>query len=265
MSLQPCRRSDCRHSVAKRIIGLIFGFLVPLFSYLAAQPSRAAEVVVGFRLVPPYVIEAKDGSLAGLEYELVRNVLTLTGHGMQARILPLSRLIEDFRRGRLPAFAPANPTMNLSGAFSDVLLTYNNIGLSLAARGVEASRADSLQGLRIVAFQNAHRLLPGFLDIQERNPDYLEVADQALQIRALLAGRADLVVGERRILQALLPSGNAGSDNLPALREHALFPPTYYRAVFDNPDIRDAFNRALARYRISGDYDRLLRRYENPM
>lgn len=247
------------------MIRFLLLLLLPLLWGLAAPRAQAADVVVGFRLVPPYVTEAPDGTLSGLEYELVRNVLILAGHDLQPRILPFSRLVEDFRRDRLPAFAPANPTMNLSGAFSDVILAYNNIGLSLQARGIEASRPDSLQGLRIVAFQNATRLLPGFLDIQERNPDYLEVADQALQIRALLVGRADMIVGERRILHVLLLSGNAGLGSLPTLREHALFPPIYYRVVFSDPDIRDDFNRALTRYRQSGGYDHLLRRYDNPM
>ncbi|MBX3454530.1 ABC transporter substrate-binding protein [Ferrovibrio sp.] len=258
MSLQPCCLSDLRR------FGLGLLLLLFLLPGPVCKPANAAEVVIGFRLVPPYVMEAEDGGLHGLEYELVREVLALTGHGMQARILPFSRLIEDFRRGRLPAFVPANPVMNLSGAFSDVMLVYNNVGLSLQARRIMADRADSLRGLRIVAFQNARRLLPGFLDIQERNPDYLEVADQTLQVRALFAGRADLIVGERRILQVLIRSVQDSAGGV-AIREHALFPPTYYRAVFADASLRDDFNQALERFKRSGEYERLLARYDIPV
>ena len=271
MSLQLQRPKDLRRPLQSGRLGIALLAAIGWFCLVwlcLAFPTRnaaqAAEAEIGLRLVPPYVMENEGGALHGLEYELVRDVLAAAGHDLKARILPLGRLIEDFRRGRIGAFVPANPTMNLPGAFSDILLVYNNIGLSLHARSVQADRADTLRGLRILAFQNATRLLPGFLDIQERNPDYLEVADQVLQVRALFASRADLIVGERRILRALIALPHSGIDTTAVLREHALFPPTEYRVVFADARLRDDFNRALARYKADGAYDRALRRYDAP-
>ncbi len=225
--------------------------------------ARAADITVGFRVVAPYVIETGDGRLAGLEFEIVRDVLHRAGHGLQPRLLPLARLAEDFRRGTLPAFTPAAPAMNLPGCLSDVVLVYENIGLSLAERDVTADSIAGLRGLRLLAFQNARNLLPGIEEaIAGARTEYGEVANQMLQVRALFSERADVILGERRIFRTLIAAPESHVDVQKPLREHRLFPPNPYHVAFANADLCDAFNRALASFRASGEYDRLIQRYD---
>lgn len=229
----------------------------------AASAARAADIIVGFRVVAPYVIEAGDGQLSGLEFEIVRDVLHRAGHRVQPRLLPLARLAEDFRRGALPAFTPAAPAMNLPGCLSDVVLVYENIGLSLAERDVTADTIAGLRGLRLLAFQNARSLLPGIEEaIAGARTEYGETANQMLQVRALFSQRADVILGERRIFRTLIAAPESGVDAQKPLREHRLFPPTLYHVAFASADLCDTFNRALASFRSSGEYDRMMQRYD---
>lgn len=245
---------------AMQLAALLLALLLPLHSV------RAADVTVGLRLAPPYVMEAADGFLTGLEYELARETLHRAGHRLVPRLLTFSRLIEDFRRGALPAFAPAHANMNLQGCISDVLLVYQNIGLTLHQRNLMVENLQQLGGLRIMAFQNARFLLPGLNDAVQGNPDYVEVANQMLQVRALFSRRTDMVVADRRLLHALIAAPDSGLPPGMPLREHLLFAPTPYSVAFSTPEMCQEFNRALAGLRSSGDYDRLLQRYDpNPL
>ncbi len=246
----------------QRALPLLCAALAGLVLLLRPLPLQAAEVTVGLRLVPPYVTESDDGFLSGLEYELVRETLQRAGHKLVPRLLTFSRLIEDFRRGLLPAFAPAHAGMKLQGCLSDTLLIYNNIGLSLQQRNLPVESLPQLGGLRIMAFQNAHQLLPGLAAAVQGNPDYLEVANQMLQVRALFSRRTDIVLGDRRLLYALIKAPDSGIPPGIGLREHALFPATAYSVAFADAALCAVFNRALASLRASGDYERLLQRYE---
>ncbi len=241
---------------AMRFAAMLIALLLPVHA------ARAADVTVGLRLAPPYVMEAADGFLTGLEYELVRETLHRAGHRLVPRLLTFSRLIEDFRRGALPAFAPAHANMNLQGCISDVLLVYQNIGLTLRQRDLLVENMQQLGGLRIMAFQNARALLPGLGDAVQGNPDYVEVANQMLQVRALFSRRADIVLADRRLLYALIAAPDSGLPAGTPLREHLLFAPTPYSVAFASAELCQDFNRALAGLRASGDYDRLLQRYD---
>lgn len=237
--------------------------LALLIGFAAGTKARAAEITVGFRLVAPYVIQGSDGQLSGLEHDLVRDVLQRAGRGLQPRVLPLARLAEDFRRGALPAFTPAAAAMNLPGCLSDVVLVYENIGLSLAERDVAANSVTDLRGLRLLAFQNARSLLPGIEEaIAGARTEYAEVANQMLQVRALFSERADVILGERRIFRTLIAAPDSAVDTRRPVREHRLFPPNPYRVAFADAALCDDFNRALASFRASGDYNRLMQRYD---
>ncbi len=224
--------------------------------------ARADDVTVGLRLVPPYVIERGDGSLSGLEFELVRDALNRAGHHLVPKLLPFGRLAEDFRRGALPAFTPASAAMALPGCLSDVSLIYQNIGLSLRERELAVTAVQQLRGLRLLAFQNARTVLTDLGKAVEGNPDYAEVANQVLQVRGLFSGRADMILGDRRIFHALITTPTTGIEQDKPVREHALFPPTLYRVAFIQPQLCADFNRGLAMLRASGEYDRLVERYD---
>lgn len=235
---------------------------------MTAVPAWAQQntvpLEIGLRPVTPYVIQKPDGSLGGLEYELIAAALRAGGLDFHAELVPFGRLTEAFRRGTFDGIAPANNTMELPGCLSRAFVTYHNMAFVLAERGLPLSAIADLAGYDVMAFQNAHRILGAAMaDVQKRNPRYREVANQTLQVRALFSGRTDVVIMDRRIFRHLMHSPEIGIDTSAALQEFALFPPTEYSVAFRRTELCAAFDRGMESMRRNGSYDQILRRWDN--
>lgn len=248
-----------RHLFAVCLALLIAGASLPV-----ALAQDMPATTIGFRASAPYVIRAADGTLSGLEYELVMLAAGTAGLKPRATVAPFARLSEDFRWGSVQAFVPANPAMSLPGCISDTVLTYRNMAFSLRSRGLSIAAPADLAGFDVTAFQNAHLLLGVPVAALVRNTErYREVANQMLQVRALFSGRTDVVLAERRIFRYLMQSAEAGVDTAQPLAEHDIFPPTPYGVAFQRPDDCITFNRGLAAIRRNGMYDEILRRWDS--
>lgn len=224
----------------------------------------AQPLVTAFRLAPPYVLQQSDGSLTGLEYELVIAAAQAGGLELRPEIGPFGRLPEDFRRGMGQAFVPASADMQLPGCLSDTLLVYRNVAFSLRQRRLPIASIADLARHDVLAFQNAHDVLgPEVAAMRADNPRYREIANQMLQVRALFSGRTDVAVADRRIFRYLMRSPETGFDPVPEVTEHDLFPPTPYAVAFRDASHCRAFNAGLARIRRDGRFDAILRRWDN--
>ncbi len=238
--------------------------LILLAAILAAGASMAQPLTFGFRLATPYVVQQQDGSLAGLEYELVQAAAEAGNLRLDTEIAPLGRLMEDFRRGINQGFVPASREMALPGCLTDTVLVYHNTAFSLRRRRLTIAGIPDLAGLDVLAFQNAHQVLgPGLDALRQENPRYHEVANQMLQLRALFSGRTDVVIADRRIFRSLMRSPDGGVDTSPAVAEHDLFEPSPYAVAFRDAAHCRTFNAGLARIRRNGTFNAILQRWEN--
>lgn len=251
-----------RHIFALCLAGLL---LVggPGLRPATGQTPPGQTLTVGFRPTAPYVMQKADGTLTGLEYDLVMLAASAAGLTLRPQLAPFGRLPEDFRRRAVDAIVPANPAMNLPGCISDTVLVYRNLAISLRQRGLVITFVSDLARLDVTAFQNARTVLgPEVAALQGSPSRYREVANQMLQVRALFSGRTDAVLAERRIFRYLMRSPDAGVDITPVLTEHEIFPPTPYGIAFQRAGDCVAFNRGLAEIRRNGAYDAVLRRWE---
>jgi polar amino acid transport system substrate-binding protein len=229
----------------------------------AARGDRPAALLAGFRIAPPYVIRRPDGSLTGLEFELAMAAAAAAGLSFEPDILPFGRLPEDFRRGRLDAFTPAGPGMQLPGCLSDTLLVYQNVAFTLARDRLPIDDIHDLAYYDVTAFQNASRLLgPAMRQVRQINTRYHEVANQMLQVRALFSGRTDVVVADRRIFRFLMHSADAGIDTSAPLDEHALFPASPYSVAFRDAAACAGFNDGLQHIHRDGRYTAIMQKWE---
>ncbi|CAA7615588.1 ABC transporter substrate-binding protein [Magnetospirillum sp. SS-4] len=225
----------------------------------------AAEVAVavGFS-VPPYVIADER---RGMEYDIVKAALAIEGHVMRPNFLPAARAVRAIEAGEADAALTQHPENGVSAHYSDVHISFHNAAITLASRGASIERMEDLAGKSVVAFPRAATYLgPSFRRIVAASPGYREEARQTAQPILLYLGRAEVVVADPAVFAWLSrhPEVRGKADTSQPVRIHHVFPPTEYRVAFRDPQLRDSFNRGLARLRQSGEYARIVAGYAAP-
>jgi len=228
--------------------------------------ASACEVraVVGLHK-PPYIFEP---SASGLEHELFGSAMAAARCTVRWTHAPPARALVMLRRQETDVMLTSRDNGTTSAHFSEPYIVYNNVAISLAAKNLPISRIEDLPAHRVLAFQNA-RLVLGerFRAAMADATAYQEIAQQITQVRMLFSGRADVVVGDRRILEHLRGEVMAESNALikaeAPITIHELFEPTEYRAAFTDPAMRDRFNQGLAQIRANGTYARITARYRS--
>lgn len=233
-----------------------------MLSLLAPLPVAAAEVVMAVgRSIPPYVIVDE---WRGLEYDIVREALAAEGHTLTPRFESFARLVKELESGLVDAAMTMRPDSGVKAHYSNSVVTYRNVAITLASRNLTIARIEDLGDKSVLAFQNATIYLgPAFKAMAASNPRYREEARQMVQPMQLFLGRVDVVVADRFIFGwfASDPEVRAKADTGQALRIHPLFATTDYQVAFRDPALRDSFNRGLRTVRENGTYDRIIQRY----
>jgi len=223
--------------------------------------TAAAEVLhVGFGThKPPYVFE---GEPRGLEYELVDRAAHNAGFEVTAYYAPIERLHLMLRRGEIDAITTTHERSGVEAFYSDVYIHYHNVAVALASRGYRIERIADLGQYSVSAFQRARVLLGAeFERMAMNNPRYREEALQINRNRLLYSGRADVVVGDKRIILHLNREVADQVDVTQPLSWFELFPPTPYRVGFRLDEQRRRFDQGLRLLRESGEYLRIEQRY----
>lgn len=233
--------------------------LVLLCSSLMAV---AAPLRFGFGThKPPYVFE---GEPRGLEFEIVTAAAAKAGFVIEVLYAPMERLHLLLRRGQIDAIATTNDNSGVPAFYSAPYIHYQNVALSLRARGYKIERIADLTHYSLSAFQRARYLLGGeYAQMVENHPRYREEANQIARNRLLYSGRVDVVVGDMRIFQYFNREVGDQVDVSQALTFYPLFAPTAYRVGFVSEDLRDRFNEGLRALRESGEYRAIERKYDS--
>lgn len=228
----------------------------PILLLVLPSGSFAEPVLVGFGThKPPYVFEQQN---RGLEYELVEAALAQAGLEMKPYYAPLERLHRMLQYRELDAMASTNQTSGVDAHYSDVYIEYQNVAVTLRHRNIRLDTMDDLQGYSISAFQRARFVLgPEFSSMSAANPRYREEARQITRNLLLYAGRIDVMIGDRRIIQAFNDEIADRVDVSQPVTEHPLFPPTGYRVGFVDPALRDRFDQGLRLIRANGGYQKI--------
>lgn len=223
----------------------------------------AQTLTIGIGLSkPPYVIQEKN---AGAEYEIIERALNIAGYKMKPRYMPLLRITHELNGGAIDAGMNMRAHMAIDGFFSDVVMTYQNFAVTKADSPLNLKTIADLSDKSLVAFQNAHKLLGAeFTKAVKDNKKYAEIANQALQVKMLAAGRVQIVVADFRIFLHFKKQMELEMDKTLDVKFHRLFNPTPYRVAFRNRIIRDKFDQGIAILRETGEYDRILAKYISP-
>ncbi|MGO1119748.1 substrate-binding periplasmic protein [Rhodovibrionaceae bacterium A322] len=275
MIFQPTGEKDsygkaCRAAAVGLMLALLCLCLGDRGAFGAAQaeePSVVRMAVGAFR--PPYVMADQK---SGLEIELIEQLFQRMDKSLQLVPLPNSRAVKAITYGQVDGVSlfTGNPDELLY--LSDVVLAFQNVALARVSLQPPADSLSALTDLRVVAFQNACNVLGvAFRAYCSGSPLYMEVPDQATHLPMLWNDRIDVVIGEIRVLDYFQrryqgakgdEAGTSEARTASGLMAYKIFKPTYHRAAFISPGLRDEFNRALAEMKQDGSYQALLDRYQ---
>ncbi|GIZ51859.1 substrate-binding periplasmic protein [Noviherbaspirillum aridicola] len=231
----------------------------------AMLPAQAATPLkIGIGLTKPPYIMAPASDLPGFEYEIAEKALAASGYRMQAEQLPPARALALMRADRLDGMLTVDEGIGGAHHFSEPYIHYQNVAVTLTARGIRLRHVDDLLQYSVAAFQNAHLLLgEPFRQMAMRHRNYREHPQQVTQNRLLFSGRVDVVVGDRLIFRYLTRELESPLPVAQAVEYHALFPASPRRAVFRDAAVRDAFNAGLKTIRRNGVYAAIAKKYQS--
>ncbi|MFC3149923.1 substrate-binding periplasmic protein [Litoribrevibacter euphylliae] len=232
--------------------------LISLFS--SSLFADHLKLAVGLAL-PPYVIADND---SGMELDIVREALRLSGHTSEPVYLPFGRVPKSVEEGASDAALTVTESSGLNNVhYSDSHITYQNVAVSLAVNKFPINSVADLSSRSVIAFQDATKYLGGqFANMASSNKRYSEKAKQSKQITMLFAERVESVVMDINIFKyfrAAEQKVKTDSD----VTIHEIFEPSHYKVGFRRQQHRDDFNKGLKQLKESGQYEAILKKYVN--
>lgn len=232
-----------------------------LCSFLASSCAGAQDLKIIFtKYTPPYVFENDTGIVV----DIVRTALASSGYKIKPVYVPIGRGVKMFSDKQVDGTTIIQENSGLQAYYSDDFMQYLNRAFAIKSRNFDIHSIADLKGKSIISFQSADKSLgEEFRQIVIRNPKYKEMAQQEAQVQVLLLGRTDIAVMDENIFRyyrkKLIDEGKV--DRNQEYVGFNIFPPTPYKAAFNDPQIRDAFNRGIAAMRKDGRYKAIYRKY----
>lgn len=217
--------------------------------------AKTLNIVVGLER-PPYILQASN---SGYELELVSQVVELMGHDVKYIYVPYGRTQKLLHEPDIDAIT----TMTADTApklehLTDTYVTYHNSVVSLSETRLKVSQISDLKHVGVISFHNAKILLgEEYYNAVVNNSDYIEIAEQLTQVKLFLKDRVHCIVIDKNIFNYLMKQL---AINKP-VDFHNVFPPTDYQMLFKDPKLVLAFNKQLAAFKLSENYQRLQQKY----
>ena len=232
-----------------------------LYSFLAYSCAGAQDLKIIFtKYTPPYVFENETGIVV----DIVGTALASSGYKIKPVYVAIGRGFKMFSDKQVDGTSIIQENSGLQAYYSHDFMQYHNRAFALKSRNFDIKSVADLRGKSIISFQNASKSLgEGFRQAVTPNSKYKEMAQQEAQVQVLLLGRTDIVVMDESIFryfrQKLIAEGKV--DKSQEYVSFEIFPPTPFKAAFNDPQIRDAFNKEVAAMRKDGRYEAIYRKY----
>lgn len=235
---------------------------VLLVALICTASARAQEGSLRVAIdldIPPFVMNnARDG----LEVSIIRQALK--GYPLDFIQMPFDEI-----NGAIAAGAADVEVSVVEAddgvAYSDFFITFENYAISHTAQDLAIADIADLAGHPVFAWQGAYRELgPAFEAMYgpegPGREDYTEIADLKEEVERFWQHPKSIAVIDRNIFAYFTESEGRSMQDA---RLHDLFGPvSRFRVGFRSAAVRDAFNDGLATLCATGEYGRLLERYQ---
>lgn len=244
--------------------------LAPLFAFAAsvwmsASACQARDLRVAFGQEKAPYLWVENDHVMGIEYDIVRAVLSSSGEGLVAGTLP-NRRVTIALTGEDYYDAVTGMQMNQAGEsafYSDEYLTYANYAITRKAQHIKLTGLSDLFGHSVAIWQNAWEDL-NLGKLRPAGPnglDYTEFTSQYRQSKFFWVGRCDVNVIDRNIFVWYSRQLGDEMDTTAELEFHNILPLIRVRAAFRDVADRDSFNAGLKKIHMNGSYDRIFAKY----
>lgn len=213
-------------------------------------------IKVAVNIGPPWAYFDEDKGIVGIDVDIIKHIFNNLGYNTEFHLMGYSRLIKEFKEGKFDVASPA--AFSAENAFlTDTYLPFKDVAVTLASKNLKIETLQDLKGKRIIAYQFATGVLGDAFANTVKNESYLEIAEREVQVKLLVNERADVVIGERRLLTYIMNKLYPGE----ALTIHPIFVEQPYGAITNNPALTEAFDTELQKLKASGEYQTILNQW----
>ncbi len=226
----------------------------------AADNSDAIglTLIMGTSNGPPYMIQETK---SGLDIEIPQAALAKVGLPIELEFYPLSRAIHELQMGRIHLTAPFFTAAPKGVFVSDPHIEYRPIVITLNSIN-KLQNIAQLKNYSIATFQGATGYFGDtFYYVSLNSPDYAEHHNMGKLIDLLMSKRYQVIVLDYSIFQHFL-SKSRYADKIEAITFHDLIPRVPAAVAFNDPALRDQFNKGLKLIKQDGTYLKILKRYQ---
>lgn len=204
----------------------------------------------------PYTLRQGEDTV-GIHIDIIKEALAYKGHTLNAITLPYPRLAAVVTSGEVDASAEIGPESGAKAYFSDAAVGYTNVVITLQSSQITVDSLDDLMDIRVLAFPNARKHMPGLNDIAESNPRYKETGQATSAVGQLYAGRIEALVWDKYVALYYRKKLSAVDTSTP-LNYSPLWGQTLYPVAFVKETLRDDFNEGLRHMKATGRYQQIL-------
>jgi polar amino acid transport system substrate-binding protein len=254
-----------RRRLWERLVKRVLGGLVSLMCALivaVASASFAAERILILAApadIPPYYTE--DGG--GIIPDIMRAALGPSGYTIKVRPMGNMRMAVSIRKGKIDIAPYA--VIDIPNMFNSVrYLSFLNVAVTKKSKNIRINAIDDLKGLKVSAFQGAKSVFGDhYTHVVETDASlYKELSDQKKQMTVFWNDRVDTVILGKLIFDYRSFYVKGATHNPDSVSYHRIFGKgTDFSAVFNDKEIRDAFDNGFQRLKASKDLDAIYGRY----
>lgn len=229
---------------------------------LSISFSFAMKIKVAAGLsVAPYIIRDND---SGIEMDIVRESLKLSGHEIGSIIYASNKRVENLISNGIVHMGLNIPPNLKNVYYSDVIINFHNVAISLKKNNLEIKNINDLYGKRVLAFQNASKFFgEEYKKFTRTSKKYKETVNQVSQVEQLYKNRTDVIISDIYVFLYYSDLLKNFYDNTAKLVYSEILPSSPRFAAFTDKKLRDEFNLGLRKFKNSNAHKDLIKKY-NP-
>ncbi|MGB1197595.1 MAG: substrate-binding periplasmic protein [Thalassotalea sp.] len=240
--------------------------LCSLLLLLPIKGFSQEKLTIAFgNALAPWVIPQSD---SGIVVELISAALEPVGYKIVPLYFPYSRRINSYRQGLVDVASDMNSnTMSaedLEGFLSEPVYQYHNYLISLTESNLTFNTLEDIGNHSLISWQGAkEHLSDHYKNLMDKNPNYTETHDQALQVKMLFLKRFDVAQMDLQIFKYYRNQiHQSGGINTSAKVD--LFPilgasPNGF--LFKDEKIKNLFDERIKQLKTSGEYQKIFDKY----